>query len=169
MQSYYEINVSLNGKHLFATAPRSCTIRCEYEKVLNILKRKFPESEGYEVTATYWNCNGQPLETKRENKFKLIFKDETYVVEFNSDENIVAVDIDRYDYGSNRIAFFITDKSEIELNSIAEELGYKRDFEKILEKESGAKWLISFYEDGKVIKSEHYDIDCRLCKVRIKR
>ena len=158
MQSYYEINVSLNGRHLFATAERSCTIRCEYEKVLNILKRKFPESEGYEVTATYWNCTGQLLETKRENKFKLIFEYGTYAVEFDSDENIVPIDIDRYDYGSSRTAFFVTDKSEIELNSIADGLGYSRDFEKELEKESDAIWLMSLYEDGNVIKSENCNI-----------
>ena len=130
MQSYYEINVALNGKHLFATSERSCTTKCEYEKVLNILKRKFPEKEGYDITVTYWDCVGRPLETKRENKFSLIIDDKTYVVEFNSDENIVLVDIDRYDYGSTRTAFFITDKTETELNSIAISIGYEYDFEK---------------------------------------
>lgn len=63
MQSYYEINVALNGKHLFATAPRSCITRSEYKKVLAIFKKKFPESEGYSITATYWACAGKILDT----------------------------------------------------------------------------------------------------------
>lgn len=66
MQSYYEINVALNGMHLFATAKRSCTTKWEYEKVLKILKEKFPESEGYKVTATYWTCIGKELNIKED-------------------------------------------------------------------------------------------------------
>lgn len=159
MQSYYEINVALNGKHLFATSERSCTTRSECEKVFSIIKKKFPKSEGYDVTVTYWDCIGRPLETKRENKFMLFFDDKTYVVEFNSNENIVLVDIDRYDYGSTRTAFFITDKTETELNSIAISVGCIHNFEKELEEESGATWLLSVCEDGEVIKSEHCDID----------
>lgn len=155
MQSYYEINVALNGKHLFATSERSCTTRSECEKVFSIIKKKFPKSEGYDVAVTYWDCVGRPLETKRENKFSLIIDDKTYVVEFNSDENIVLVDIDRHDYGSTRTAFFLTDKTETELNSIAISIDYEYDFEK----ESGATWLLSVYEDGEVVQSAHYDIN----------
>lgn len=155
MQNYYEINVALNGKHLFATSERSCTTRSECEKVFSIIKKKFPKSEGYDVTVTYWDCIGRPLETKRENKFSLIIDDKTYVVEFNSDENIVLIDIDRHDYGSTRTAFFLTDKTETELNSIAISIDYEYDFEK----ESGATWLLSVYEDGEVVKSVHCDID----------
>lgn len=162
MQNYYEINVALNEKHLFATSERSCTTRSECEKVFSIIKKKFPKSEGYDVTVTYWDCVGRPLETKRENKFSLIIDDKTYVVEFNSDENIVLVDIDRYDYGSTRTAFFITDKTETELNSIAISIGYEYDFEKELAKEAGATWLLSVYENGEIIKSVHCDIDCNI-------
>lgn len=164
MQNYYEINVALNGFHFFATDPRSCQTEKQYKELLKIIKEKFPESEGYHVTATYWDCSGKildtkQLETKRENKFTLIIDDKTYEVEFNSDENIVAIDIDRYDYGSTRTAFFVTDKTEIELNSIAISVGCIYDFEKELEEESGATWLLSVCEDGEVIKSEHCDID----------
>ena len=155
MQNYYEINVALNGKHLFATSERSCTTRSECEKVFSIIKKKFPKSEGYDVTVTYWDCIGRPLETKRENKFSLIIDDKTYVVEFNSDENIVLVDIDRHDYGSTRTALFLTDKTETELNSIAISIDYEYDFEK----ESGATWLLSVYEDGEVVQSAHCDIN----------
>ena len=65
MQSYYEINVALNGKHLFTTSLRSYTTESEYEKVLNIIKEKFPKSEGYVVSATHWNCSGKILYTNK--------------------------------------------------------------------------------------------------------
>jgi len=38
---YYEINISLNGKHLFATAERSMTTEQDYFKMLKIFKDKF--------------------------------------------------------------------------------------------------------------------------------
>lgn len=50
--SYYEINVALNGHHLFATAERSCTNVWAFKKVIEILKQKFPVEEGYSITAT---------------------------------------------------------------------------------------------------------------------
>lgn len=45
MPSYYEINVSKNGTHLFATAPRSICNTAQLKKVLRIITEKFPESE----------------------------------------------------------------------------------------------------------------------------
>lgn len=56
---YYEINVSLNGRHLFATAERSITTSWEMEKVYNLFKEKFPESEGYKLSVTYWEKVGK--------------------------------------------------------------------------------------------------------------
>jgi len=47
----YEINVSLNGFHLFATHERSLTNEDLFEKALTVFKEKFPKSEGYEITA----------------------------------------------------------------------------------------------------------------------
>lgn len=61
MHDYFEINVSKDGRHLFATAPRSLTTRKEYEAALELLKEKFPEAEGYSVTATYWEHRGVRL------------------------------------------------------------------------------------------------------------
>ena len=58
--SHYEINISLNGKHLFATDSRSIQNQAELEKVIPIFKEKFPESEGYKITATKVNCYGTP-------------------------------------------------------------------------------------------------------------
>lgn len=46
----YEINVSLNGKHFFATHERSLTNVWELERVLNVFKDKFPPEEGYKIT-----------------------------------------------------------------------------------------------------------------------
>ena len=46
----YEINVSLNGEHLFATHERSLHYTHQLELVYRIMLDKFPESEGYKVT-----------------------------------------------------------------------------------------------------------------------
>ncbi len=49
---YIEFNIALNGKHFFATAERSCTNSGEAETVKKVLQEKFPESEGYEISAS---------------------------------------------------------------------------------------------------------------------
>lgn len=59
---YYEINISLNGKHLFATAERSITNNLKVEKVYNIFKEKFPEEEGYKIDITYWEKVGKHID-----------------------------------------------------------------------------------------------------------
>ena len=56
---YYEINVSQNGKHLFATAERSLTNSWEMEKVYKLFKDKFPKSEGYKISVTYYEKYGK--------------------------------------------------------------------------------------------------------------
>ena len=61
MPSYFEYNVSLNGYHLFATAPRSGETWLydgKVEELGRILREKFPESEGYQITLTFWKCCG---------------------------------------------------------------------------------------------------------------
>lgn len=58
MQSYYEINVSKNGKYVFSTAERSATNIWEARKLYKLFKEKFPESEGYKIDVTYWECIG---------------------------------------------------------------------------------------------------------------
>lgn len=55
---YYEINVSLNGRHLFATAERSVTTLNEAERMYNLFKEKFPESEGYHISVTQYDKVG---------------------------------------------------------------------------------------------------------------
>lgn len=55
---YYEINVSLNGKHFFATAERSVTGEWKLREVYKVLKEKFPKDEGYEISVTRWDKVG---------------------------------------------------------------------------------------------------------------
>lgn len=48
----YEINVSLNGTHLFATAERSITSVRKMKDVWIILDERFPAAEGFQVTGS---------------------------------------------------------------------------------------------------------------------
>ena len=61
MQSYYEINVSLNGVHFFATAPRSCVDKDKAEKVYKSLAKRFRKDEGFSITVCYWRAGGQNI------------------------------------------------------------------------------------------------------------
>ncbi len=54
----YEINVSLNGKHFFATTERSARTQEDARKLFDTLRERFPKSEGYEVTATRYDTIG---------------------------------------------------------------------------------------------------------------
>lgn len=58
---YYEINVTLNGKHLFATTERSITTQAKLDEMYKLFSEKFPESEGYKLDVTEWNKVGKPL------------------------------------------------------------------------------------------------------------
>ena len=49
---YIEFNVSLNGKHFFATHERSCTDSNKAGELKKVLLTKFPKSQGYRVTAS---------------------------------------------------------------------------------------------------------------------
>ena len=57
-QSPYEINVSKDGKHLFATAPRSGVALRHSLEALTEIRSRFPKHEGWEVTMTHWDCKG---------------------------------------------------------------------------------------------------------------
>jgi hypothetical protein len=61
MQSYYDINVSKNGIHLFATHPRSLVNEDDAKELAVLLRSKFPVSEGYDVSVTYWQATGKHL------------------------------------------------------------------------------------------------------------
>jgi hypothetical protein len=59
MQSYYEINVAKDGRHLFATAERSATDALEADRLLDLLRAKFPAEQGYSVSCVYWHVSGR--------------------------------------------------------------------------------------------------------------
>lgn len=56
---YYTINVSLYGRHFFATAEHSCQDEEKARGLYRIFCEKFPESEGYHVTVTEWQNVGR--------------------------------------------------------------------------------------------------------------
>lgn len=55
---YYELNVSQHGRHLFATAERSCKTYTEMLNVFLHLKKRFPVEEHFEITVTLWETKG---------------------------------------------------------------------------------------------------------------
>ena len=57
----YEINVSLNGEHFFATHERSIVSERKLKEVYKVLKEKFPKEDGYELSVTYWVKNGKEI------------------------------------------------------------------------------------------------------------
>lgn len=50
---YIEFNITLNGKHFFATDKRSCTDSTKAIELKKVLFKKFPKSEGYKITASF--------------------------------------------------------------------------------------------------------------------
>lgn len=59
---YFEINVSWNGQHFFATAPKSLTDAARARAVFEDLYKRYPKGEGYEITVTKWETTGTKLE-----------------------------------------------------------------------------------------------------------
>lgn len=64
---YYEINIALNGKHFFATAERSITNKWKLKEVYDVLKEKFPQEEGYDISITYYETVGKSIDMESEN------------------------------------------------------------------------------------------------------
>lgn len=62
MGNGYRINIAHNGKHLFATEPESIWTKEEAKRIYTILKEKFPESEGYNISVTCWESIGKYIE-----------------------------------------------------------------------------------------------------------
>lgn len=63
IKMYYEINVSKNGKHLFATAERSLKDIEAANTLANEFKLlRFPASQGFSVTMTRWETTGTSVE-----------------------------------------------------------------------------------------------------------
>lgn len=56
---YYEINVSLNGQHFFATDKRSITNKIALKVIYNIFKEKFPSEQGYDIMVSQYSTVGK--------------------------------------------------------------------------------------------------------------
>lgn len=61
----FEINISKDGSHFFATNSRSIPSEHELKKVLPVLAEKFPESEGYGVSVCYYQTSGRSIDYKK--------------------------------------------------------------------------------------------------------
>lgn len=61
---YYEIHISKDGQHFFATSERSIRTLFDLRGIYPVIKEKFPESEGYEITVTKWETKGHDIKTK---------------------------------------------------------------------------------------------------------
>ena len=58
---YYEINVSRNGAHLFATHERSLLTEEQAWSLFRELASKFPREQGHVVSMSRWSTHGEPL------------------------------------------------------------------------------------------------------------
>lgn len=63
----YEINVAKRDswekwRHLFATDTRSLRTETEAKELYELFKKKFPKSEGYDISVTYWETIGHHIE-----------------------------------------------------------------------------------------------------------
>lgn len=61
---YYEINVSKDGIHFFATSERSINMQSTLEKILEVFVEKFPESEGYKISVNKYETVGKIIDYK---------------------------------------------------------------------------------------------------------
>ena len=59
---WYEINVSKDGKHYFATHERSITTIDRAVEIRDRLKKAMPEEEGFKYTITQWQKTGVKIE-----------------------------------------------------------------------------------------------------------
>lgn len=62
MGNGYRFNVAYNGKHFFATDPESAWTEEKAKELYKTIKKKFPESEGYNISVTCWETIGHPIE-----------------------------------------------------------------------------------------------------------
>lgn len=63
---YYEINVSKNGRHFFATDKRSITTKRALKEVYEVFKEKFPPEEGYDMLVSCMETKGRYIDMEQE-------------------------------------------------------------------------------------------------------
>jgi hypothetical protein len=59
---HYEINVSHEGRHLFATHERSIRSVEECKRVLEEVVKRFPKEDGFTVTVTRYDNVGKNID-----------------------------------------------------------------------------------------------------------
>ena len=57
---HYEINISLNGRHYFATAERSIRDYDDMVEIYKKLKKAFKQEYGYSINVTKYETIGHP-------------------------------------------------------------------------------------------------------------
>lgn len=67
---YYDINISKNGSHIFATSERSSTSKRNAELLFNEFKKRFPESEGFKISVSFWAKSGTDRTSEFETQYK---------------------------------------------------------------------------------------------------
>jgi hypothetical protein len=58
---WYEINVSKDGNHLFATHERSLDNKYDADDLYTLFLSKFPAKEGYKLQMTKWEKIGHEI------------------------------------------------------------------------------------------------------------
>lgn len=136
---YYEINVSLKGRHFFATAKRSITDSHHLITVLQAFIKRFPISEGWKLGVNYYpECStGVDVELNDTAEGVVIaLLDAAYLNEKKKDEIFVPT--------PERLCTFLLDwgYSQVELN-VLEKLDMVGDLAKKIEMASnlGYVWL----------------------------
>lgn len=62
MQCYYRINVTRNGRYLFATEQGGLTYGETAKEIFKLFKEKFPESEGYKISVAQYVCRAEYMD-----------------------------------------------------------------------------------------------------------
>lgn len=86
---HYEINISKNGQHYFATAARSLTVEWEAKRLYSDFLVLFPVDKGFEITVTEWNTIGKAADFKKDTAPARISDLEDYTPDASDIELIV--------------------------------------------------------------------------------
>lgn len=73
---HYELNVSKDGQHVFATHPRSVTTEREAARLYVLFTQAFPESDGFKTDCTEYSETGVRVNPTH---FPLEFREDVWV------------------------------------------------------------------------------------------